>query len=150
MSDKGVPPEIVREGVVAVIRREDRFLAIVRAATVIAPGKICFPGGGIEPGESEEEALIRECREELGAHILPLRRLDISVTPWKVRLRWYAARLSADAPLKPNPREVERVLWLTAGEMLRHPDALESNLFFLEKLRRGDFDFSAPASAPLG
>ncbi|MFA6428701.1 MAG: NUDIX domain-containing protein [Candidatus Buchananbacteria bacterium] len=28
-----------------------------------------FPGGGIEPGESKEEALIRECQEELGLEV---------------------------------------------------------------------------------
>lgn len=28
-----------------------------------------FPGGKVEPGESKEEALLRECREELGINL---------------------------------------------------------------------------------
>lgn len=31
----------------------------------VQPGDVCFPGGGIEPGETAEEAVIRECSEEL-------------------------------------------------------------------------------------
>jgi len=29
-------------------------------------GKWCFPGGGIKPGETPEQAAVRECREETG------------------------------------------------------------------------------------
>ena len=33
--------------------------------TVTAPGKLCLPGGAIEKGETEEQALVREMQEEL-------------------------------------------------------------------------------------
>jgi len=50
--------------VVAVILRGERFLVICRSQQVRAPGMYCFPGGGIEPGETEEQALRRELLEE--------------------------------------------------------------------------------------
>ncbi len=33
---------------------------------IFAPGKWCVPGGGIEPGEDERTAVVRELREETG------------------------------------------------------------------------------------
>lgn len=35
-----------------------------------------FPGGKIEPGESPEQAIVREVREELGVAATPLERLE--------------------------------------------------------------------------
>ena len=38
----------------------------VRAAKLKSqPGEVCFPGGSLEPGESEAEAAVRETVEEL-------------------------------------------------------------------------------------
>jgi 8-oxo-dGTP pyrophosphatase MutT (NUDIX family) len=50
----------VKRGVVAVARRGACFLAIRRGELVAAPGRLCFPGGHIEPGEAEHEAVVRE------------------------------------------------------------------------------------------
>jgi 8-oxo-dGTP pyrophosphatase MutT (NUDIX family) len=62
---------IRRYGVVAVILRDERFLVIRRSQQVAAPGKYCFPGGGIESGETESVALERELLEELNVAIVP-------------------------------------------------------------------------------
>ena len=32
----------------------------------VQPGEVCFPGGGIEPGETPDQAAVRETHEELG------------------------------------------------------------------------------------
>ncbi|MBE5996392.1 MAG: NUDIX domain-containing protein [Lachnospiraceae bacterium] len=45
------------------------FLMEVRSMNVMQPGEICFPGGGIDPGETPAQAAVREAGEELG--ILP-------------------------------------------------------------------------------
>ena len=42
------------------------FLFLRRGAGCDHPGEWCFPGGGIEPGETPEDAAARECREEIG------------------------------------------------------------------------------------
>lgn len=38
----------------------------VRSASVNQPGEICFPGGGMEPGETPVDCALRETEEELG------------------------------------------------------------------------------------
>jgi len=129
----------VRYGAVAVIRDGDRLLVIRRSQQVVAPGAYCFPGGGIEPSESEEDALIRELREELNVDIIPLRRLWWSVTPWKVELAWWLARLAPGSWPQPAPAEVESVHWHTVEEMAALPDLLESNRRFLAALANGEF-----------
>ncbi len=127
-------------GSVAVIVRQGRLLLIRRSRHVVAPGMFCFPGGGIEADETEEEALKREIREELGTEIEPVRRLWQSVTPRAVRLCWWLCRLDDAATLVPNPEEVESVHWVTLEEMATLPDSLESNRQFLDALAAGRFD----------
>ncbi|HEY5311848.1 MAG TPA: NUDIX domain-containing protein [Pirellulales bacterium] len=124
-----------KRGVVAVVRREGRFLVIRRSATVVAPLAYCFPGGGIEAGESEEAALVRELAEELDASVRPLRLVWRSTTPWGVELAWWLAELTGE--VRPNPAEVASCHWHTAEEMAELPNLLESNRQFLAMLGGG-------------
>ena len=128
-----IPDDPGRRGAVAIIRRGPKLLVIRRSATVVAPLTYCFPGGGIEPGESEEAALVREVREELGVTIRPLRRVWQCVTAWKVELAWWLADLDAAAVPVPNPAEVDSIVWVTPAEMARLPGLLQSNQVFLER-----------------
>ena len=57
------------EVVAALIWRGDRFLACQRPAHKARGLLWEFVGGKVEPGETKEEALIRECREELGVTV---------------------------------------------------------------------------------
>ena len=54
--------------VAAIIRKDDRILATQRGYGEFKGGYE-FPGGKIEEGESKEDALIREIREELDINI---------------------------------------------------------------------------------
>jgi 8-oxo-dGTP diphosphatase len=49
----------------AVLVRDGKILAAQRSQSMSLPGLWEFPGGKIEPGETPEEALAREMREEL-------------------------------------------------------------------------------------
>ncbi|RNI25354.1 (deoxy)nucleoside triphosphate pyrophosphohydrolase [Flexivirga caeni] len=55
------PIEVVGAAVV----HDGLVLAAQRGPTMSMPGSWEFPGGKIEPGESPQEALVRELREEL-------------------------------------------------------------------------------------
>ena len=64
-------PETILEVVAAKICRGDTFLLCQRAATKSRPLMWEFVGGKVEPGETLPQALIRECREELGIRVTP-------------------------------------------------------------------------------
>jgi 8-oxo-dGTP diphosphatase len=64
-----------RQAVVAVLRSKDRLLVIKRAPGVILPGYWTPPSGRIEPGETHEQALIREVVEELGVKATPIAKV---------------------------------------------------------------------------
>ena len=53
------------EVVAALVERDGRFLACRRDTRKARGGMWEFPGGKVEPGETKEQALVRECREEL-------------------------------------------------------------------------------------
>ena len=59
----------VTEVVAALIWEEDRFLACQRPAHKARGLLWEFVGGKVEPGETREEALVRECREELAVTV---------------------------------------------------------------------------------
>jgi 8-oxo-dGTP diphosphatase len=132
-------PLAARRGVVAVVVRNNRFLVIRRSQHVRAPGMHCFPGGAIEPGESEIEALQREMLEELSLAAEPRQLIWRSVTPWNVHLTWFLAEIDPSAEPVPSPLEVESVAWLTAAEFRCLPEVLASNLEFLDAWESGVF-----------
>ena len=138
-----IPDDPGRRGAVAIILREERMLVIRRSQSVVAPLTYCFPGGGIEEGESEEAALIREIREEIGVEVRPVRRLWHCVTAWKVELAWWLADLDQAARPIPSPAEVASIPWYTPAEMAQLPALLASNRVFLELIERGQISLGA-------
>jgi len=110
--------------IVACQRADGRWLLIRRSATVASPLKVCFPGGGIDGDESQQQCARREMLEELGVQITPLRCVWQQSWPQKklTLFGWHGQLLSMD--LQPDPAEVAEVLWLTESQLLAHGDAL--------------------------
>ncbi len=104
-------------GVLGIIRRQDRLLMIQRSATVRVPLEWCFPGGTIEEGETQDEALVREMREEIYVEVAP-GALLMTQTKHEGRLVLYcwSAEILSGEP-RPNPKEVARIEWLTPTEI---------------------------------
>jgi 8-oxo-dGTP diphosphatase len=128
-------------GVVAVICRENKLLVIQRSQWVRAPGKFCFPGGAMEPGETESETLVREMQEELGVLVEPVKRLHMSQASWRVDLRWWEAILPDSESIIPNPREVASCHWMTVPQIGKYgQEVLESNRHFLTAWQAGEFN----------
>ena len=128
-----------RQAAVAVIQDGNKFLTILRSETVRAPGKICFPGGGVEPGETIAEALVREMQEELSIEV------EAGETIWRsdsvrgFELHWCMATIKLNQVITPNPFEVASIQWLTGMEMLDLPNLLDTNREFLDALDSNEF-----------
>lgn len=134
---KGAVAVVPKSNAVADIKTEP-FLIIRRSSKVLAPNTLCFPGGGIEPDETPQEAVQREFQEELGVSIRDLRAIWENITPWNVQLVWFLAFLDdPSAPFLPNPNEVSEVVWLTLPDLLLSQDCLQSNRPFLQKVLNG-------------
>ena len=137
LAQTATQPSIRGHGVVAIIRRNDLFLAIRRGPTLRAGGRVCFPGGHIEPGEVDHEAVVRECQEELAIGVMPLARVWQSVTAWGTALAWWTVTVTEPIEPVPHPVEVAEIFWLRLEELAAHPDLLEGNREFLSGIRSG-------------
>lgn len=120
--------------VVACQRADGRLLCIRRSATVAAPLKVCFPGGAIEPGETQESAVVREMQEELAVTVRPLRCIWRWDSPASELTLWGWLAELPDTHATPDPAEVAEILWLAPHEVAQHPEGLPSNPIFVQCL----------------
>lgn len=108
--------ESPREAVVIVLLRGDRILMIQRAPGVPRAGTWSPPTGRIEPGESPQQAVVREAREELGVRVTPRRQVWTSLTDdGRYRLHWWQVACTEPA-FRPDPAEVAELRWIRADE----------------------------------
>ncbi len=92
-----------------------------------------FPGGKVEPGESDEQALARECREELS--------VDLEVGAFVLGTRHDYADLSVELVLyrgqirngEPQPLGAHALVWATKAQMKELPFC-EADIPLLDRL----------------
>jgi len=121
-------------GVLGIIRRDERLILIQRAEHVPAPLAWCFPGGHIEPGETQQQALVREIREEINLEVEPGEKL---MTQTKrggnlVLHCWSATIVSGEA--RPNPDEVADLRWMTPQEVRTLEGVLPGTTEILDRI----------------
>ncbi|MBN2824229.1 MAG: NUDIX domain-containing protein [Campylobacterales bacterium] len=56
-------------------------------------GRTGFPGGTLEEGETLEEALVREIKEEIGLNIKPQKLIPVVSREWKITSHLFALEL---------------------------------------------------------
>lgn len=94
------------------------MLACRRNQDKAEPGKWEFPGGKVEVGESETDALVREIREELDTEIAIGDHITTDDTDRGtriIRLSVYEATLAADAPSRSSDHDELR--WIPGAEI---------------------------------
>ena len=128
-------PKAIPRVAAAVIIRKGRMLIAKRKTGDPFEGRWEFPGGKIEPGESPEEALRRELREELGIETeigeflcaVPMRTPNLRIDLFAFRARI----LSGDI----RCRDHDEIRWIDP-EDLRRFDLTDPDRLVIEVLLR--------------
>ena len=120
--------------VAAVVRRGRSILITRRADRPGRPGQWEFPGGKVEAGEGEPQALARELREELGVDAAVGRLLLRHAHAYPdlgVELAFYTATLAGE----PQVIGVAELAWAEIGTLASY-DFLEADRAVLADLER--------------
>ncbi len=121
--------------VAALIWKRDRFLICQRPAYKERALLWEFAGGKVEPGESEEQALVREVQEELGVRIeVGAKYMQVVHTypDLTVHLALFHARITAG---KPHLFEHQDLRWIRVEEIGEY-DFCPADTAFLLALER--------------
>ena len=120
-----------------------RLLAARRSAPAALRGLWEFPGGKVEPGEGVQEALLRECREELGVAV----RLGPEVAApepdgWELangaRMRVFWGVLAEEGTTPRALQDHDLLAWLPlTGPGVRHLDWIPADRPIVAEVLRG-------------
>ena len=117
----------------AIIKDGDRYLVGQRPANKAQGGMWEFMGGKIEPGETPEQALARECREELAIEIENEQIIDSVIHEYPEKtIRLTLISCSPKSGSVPKALEHQQIRWVTRAEM----DSLEFAPADRELIRR--------------
>src|SRR5687768_1486099 len=106
--------------VAAVIERDGRYLITQRRATAVLPLLWEFPGGKVEAGETDADALQREVEHRLGVRVEPGEMISYVNHPYEryaVDLYLYECRISSGEPSAVNVNDFR---WVMSSEFERY------------------------------
>lgn len=122
------------DAIVAVITKGDKVLMIQRAPTVRGGGYWAPVSGEVEPGESQEAAVVREAMEEVGLTVRPLRKVWENISSrGTFTLHWWLAEYVA-GELVLEKKEVSDARWLTADKICALDGTFEKDREFFQKV----------------
>ncbi len=113
-------PKFVKATVAVIITKNNKILLEKRSLLIPESRKWCLPGGHIDAGETAENAIKREIREELGVSTKNLKFLGYSdeILP---EIKTYSIVLIYSAKtrgkFKPQKLEVSEISWFTKEEI---------------------------------
>lgn len=122
------------EVVAAIIQHGGKVLATQRGYGEMAGGWE-FPGGKIEPGETAEEALVREIREELDVDVAVGRLLttvDYDYETFHLRMQCFLATIERG---EPHLLEHRAAKWLGAADICS-VDWLPADVEVIQEIKR--------------
>jgi 8-oxo-dGTP diphosphatase len=121
---------------VGILRRNGKILSCQRKKGGRYELKWEFPGGKLEPGESNEECLARELREELSINIHPIIHMELQSAEYEDGGTFEVAYCDvAGFDGEPTNNVFEQIRWVTLQE-LRTLDILEGNRDFIARMEK--------------
>lgn len=119
-----------------VIERDGKFLFGKRAHWKSkAPGFWCPISGHIEEGETEQEAVIREAKEEIGVRVIPLAKIaEADTHDGEVRLHWWLATIQEGEPHLAN-NENSELRWVSPENFTELSPSFEEDLAIIRDLK---------------
>ena len=134
-----MPKQVVRV-VAGVVERDGRYLITQRRETAVLPLQWEFPGGKVEQGEKDEEALQRELRERLDADFVIGRKIGEkhhTYDGYAVVLALYAASLVPGGKMM-RAKRVRDFRWVASSEFGQYqfPDADQRTMDQLLGIKR--------------
>ena len=117
---RNIPAQI--RVVAAVIERDGKYLITQRRKTAVLGGLWEFPGGKVEPGETDETALARELQERLGVGAtikLRIASRQHQYEGYSVDLNLYQAELLPEQ--EPAARRVADFRWVASDDFDQYP-----------------------------
>ena len=118
--------QMLKVGAAAIVRRTStgwELLSARRTEPPVVAGKWEFPGGKIEDGETQEECVLREIKEELGVDVVLHQRVDGPLHGfWPLTERiafalWIATIVAGQEPVILEDHDA--IEWLPANELFR-------------------------------
>jgi 8-oxo-dGTP diphosphatase len=130
--------EVIRV-VAAVIEREGRYLITQRNAGAVLPLLWEFPGGRVEAGETDDQALQREVQMRIGVEVVVGEKIGEhhhEYEHYDVHMMMF--RCTLDDGAQPYPATVNDLRWVTSREFLDYdfPPADERTMSKLLGLMR--------------
>jgi 8-oxo-dGTP pyrophosphatase MutT (NUDIX family) len=108
---------MLSHAVVAVIINSEKILLIERAPGTPYAGYWGPVSGKVEPGESQETAVARESKEEVGLNVRPVRKVWENIsTSGEYRLHWWLAEY-VDGKLILDTREASAARWVALEQI---------------------------------
>lgn len=117
------PKPLVLVAACALVDRDDRVLLARRPRGKAMAGLWEFPGGKFEPGETPEEALLRELEEELAVRteascLAPLSFASHAYDDFHLLMPLYICRKFEGIPVS---REGQALKWVRAADLRAYP-----------------------------
>ena len=115
---------LIQKRIPILVFNADQKIALLMHPT---EGYGLLPGGGIEEGETEEDAFVRECKEELGCDVDIISKIGTAVQyrskdSRRYEIHFFAAQVNGEIGVPTTTQEDELssvITWLSKEDILK-------------------------------